>query len=62
VAGDDPVAVDTVAGVIDRIGYDPVQLPGLHAGRLLEPGGPVFGVALQRNAFQLAVSATAREE
>jgi 8-hydroxy-5-deazaflavin:NADPH oxidoreductase len=62
VAGDDPVAVDTVAGVIDRIGYDPIRLPDLHTGRLLEPGGPVFGVALQRNAFQLAVSATAREE
>ena len=62
VAGDDPVAVDTVAGVIDRIGYDPVRLPGLHAGRLLEPSGPVFGVALQRNAFQLALSATARQE
>jgi predicted dinucleotide-binding enzyme len=62
VAGDDPVAVDTVAGVIDRIGYDPVVLPDLQAGRLLEPGSPVFGVALQRNAFQQALSVAAREE
>jgi predicted dinucleotide-binding enzyme len=59
VAGDDPTAVDTVADVIHRIGYDTVRLPSLRAGRLLEPGGPVFGVPLHRDGFELAVSATA---
>lgn len=59
VAGDDPGAVDAVADVIERIGYDTVRLPSLSAGRLLEPGGPVFGVPLRRTEFELAVAAAA---
>jgi hypothetical protein len=55
VAGDDPDAVDVVAEVIDRMGYDAVGLGSLRAGRLLEPGGPVFGVALRRAELELAV-------
>lgn len=46
-AGDDAAAVDRVAGLIDRIGYDPVRLGGLAAGRVLQPGGPVFGAVLR---------------
>ena len=42
-AGDDPAAVAAVADLTDRIGYDPVRLGGLRAGRVLQPGGPVFG-------------------
>jgi predicted dinucleotide-binding enzyme len=57
VAGDDPAAVDTVADVIERIGYDPVRLDSLSAGRLLEPGGPVFGASLRRGEFELALRA-----
>jgi predicted dinucleotide-binding enzyme len=57
VAGDDRGAVDVVADVIERIGYDPVRLDSLSAGRLLEPGGPVFGVSLRRDEFDLAVGA-----
>jgi predicted dinucleotide-binding enzyme len=60
VAGDDPGAVDVVAGLIERIGYDAVRLDSLGAGRLLEPGGPVFGVSLHRTEFEAAVHATAR--
>jgi predicted dinucleotide-binding enzyme len=59
VAGDDPDAVDIVAEIIERIGYDAVRLGDLSGGRLLEPGGPVFGVALGRPEFELAVSAEA---
>lgn len=59
VAGDDPGAVDVVADVIDRIGYDSVPLDSLSAGRVLEPGGPVFGVALRRPEFELALRAEA---
>ena len=55
VAGDDRAAVDAVAEVIERIGYDTVRLDSLSAGRLLEPGGPVFGVSLHRAEFELAV-------
>jgi predicted dinucleotide-binding enzyme len=59
VAGDDPAALDIVADVIERIGYDTVRLEGLRAGRLLEPGGPVFGVSLHRTDFEQAVCAEA---
>ncbi|TCN44340.1 hypothetical protein EV644_101525 [Kribbella orskensis] len=52
-------AVDLVAGVIEDIGYDTVRLDSLRAGRLLEPGGPVFGVALSRAEFESTVSAEA---
>jgi 8-hydroxy-5-deazaflavin:NADPH oxidoreductase len=58
VAGDDPAAVDAVAKVIERIGYDTVRLNSLSAGRLLEPGSPVFGVSLHRAEFELGVRAT----
>jgi predicted dinucleotide-binding enzyme len=59
VAGDDPDAVDLVAEVVERIGYDTVRLNSLREGRLLQPGGPVFGVALRRPEFELAVRAEA---
>jgi predicted dinucleotide-binding enzyme len=59
VAGDDPRAVDMVAEFIERIGYDAVRFDRLSAGRLLEPGGPVFGVSLHRSEFEGAVRAEA---
>jgi predicted dinucleotide-binding enzyme len=57
VAGDDKHAVDTVSEVIERIGYDTVRLDGLHAGRVLQPGGPIFGAQLHRTEFERAVQA-----
>jgi len=59
VASDDPRAAAAVAELVERIGYDPVRLGSLSAGRLLEPGGPVFGVSLRRTEFELAVRAEA---
>jgi predicted dinucleotide-binding enzyme len=59
VASDDPRAADVVAELIERIGYDAVRLGLLSAGRLLEPGGPVFSVSLRRTGFELAVHAKA---
>jgi len=55
VAGDDPGAVDVVAEVIERIGYDTVRLDSLSAGRILESGGPVFGASLHRTDFESAL-------
>ncbi|MEA2518829.1 MAG: 8-hydroxy-5-deazaflavin:NADPH oxidoreductase [Chloroflexota bacterium] len=59
IAGDDPAAVDAVADLIDRIGFDPIRLESLAAGRILEPGGPVFGAQLRRTEFELAIRAQA---
>ena len=62
VAGDDPVAVGAIADLVDRIGYDPVRLEGLRAGRVLQPGGPVFGVVLTQPEFERAVRQNARSD
>jgi predicted dinucleotide-binding enzyme len=59
VAGDDPDAVDVVAEIIERIGFDTVRLDSLRAGRLFEAGGPVFGASLRRPEFESAVRAVA---
>jgi len=59
VAGDDPGAVKLVGEIIDRLGYDPVLLESLGAGRVLQPGGPVFGAVLIRSEFERAIDTTA---
>ena len=60
VAGDDRAAVAMIAGLVDRIGYDPVRLDSLREGRVLQPGRPVFGVVLPRPEFEQAVRQDAR--
>jgi 8-hydroxy-5-deazaflavin:NADPH oxidoreductase len=59
IAGDDPGAVDLVAGIVDRIGFDAVPLDSLRDGRILEPGGPAFGANLRRSEFVQLVRAEA---
>jgi predicted dinucleotide-binding enzyme len=59
VAGDDPDAVNLVADIIERIGFDSVRLDRLRAGRLFEADGPVFGASLRRPEFELAIRAKA---
>jgi predicted dinucleotide-binding enzyme len=59
-AGDDPAAVAAVAALTSRLGYDPVRLGGLPAGRVLQPGGPVFGQVLTLPEFERAVHEEAR--
>jgi 8-hydroxy-5-deazaflavin:NADPH oxidoreductase len=44
-AGDDPTAVIAAIQLIDRLGFDPVDVGPLEAGLALEPHGPAFGVA-----------------
>ena len=61
IAGDDPAAVAATAALADRIGYDPVRLGSLRAGRALQPGGPVFGVVLTRPEFERAVREEAKQ-
>jgi predicted dinucleotide-binding enzyme len=43
VAGDDPEAVATVCGIATRMGFAPVPIGPLRAGRVMEPGGALFG-------------------
>jgi 8-hydroxy-5-deazaflavin:NADPH oxidoreductase len=57
VAGDDQAARERAARLVEDIGFDAVQLTGLHSGRLLQPGGPVFGVPLDRGGFVSALEA-----
>lgn len=59
VAGDDPGVVKLVGDIIDRLGYDPVLLESLGAGRVLQPGGPVFGAVLTGSEFERAIDTTA---
>ena len=60
VAGDDSAAVAAIADLVDRIGYDPIRLDSLRAGRVLQPGGPVFGIVLPRPEFEQAARQDAR--
>ena len=62
VAGDDAAAVAVTAALADGIGYDPVRLGSLRAGRVLQPGGPVFGAVLTRPEFERAVREEAAGE
>lgn len=59
VAGDDQRALNVVADLVERIGYDAVRLDSLRAGRILEPGGPVFGVSLRWAEFERALHSKA---
>jgi 8-hydroxy-5-deazaflavin:NADPH oxidoreductase len=43
-AGDDRLAVRAVMGLIDRLGFDPVDAGPLENGRALEPDGSPFAV------------------
>lgn len=43
IAGNDPADVATVSAVIDRIGFDPVQIGTLAESGILDPGQPLFG-------------------
>jgi predicted dinucleotide-binding enzyme len=59
VAGDDADAVNVVADIVERIGFDTVRLDSLIDGRLFEAGGPVFGASIRRAEFEMALRAEA---
>jgi predicted dinucleotide-binding enzyme len=61
-AGDDLGAVNTVSTFVDRIGYDAVPVGPLSVGRVLQPGGPVFGAVLRREDFERAVHSPAEQQ
>jgi predicted dinucleotide-binding enzyme len=45
VAGDDQVDLDAVAGLVDALGFDPVNAGPLAEGVRFEPGSELFGAA-----------------
>ena len=47
-AGDDQDACARVMGLLVRMGFDPVRLGGLPAGKIMEPDGPLFHRPLRR--------------
>jgi predicted dinucleotide-binding enzyme len=46
IAGDDPAAVEAVASLVDRVGFDPVVAGPLGEGIRFEPGAELFGAVL----------------
>ncbi|MFN8121445.1 MAG: NAD(P)-binding domain-containing protein [Thermoleophilia bacterium] len=56
-AGDDPDARATVARLLERVGFRPVEIPSLRAAAdLMAPNGPLFGLTLEEPALRDAIS------
>ena len=51
VASNDHLATATVCELVDRLGFDPVDVGALRNGAGLQPGTPVFGRRLNRDEF-----------
>ena len=62
VAGDDAAAVQTVAAIVDSFGFDPLTIPALADGVLLQPGNPAFGANLPLHDLQALVDGFAESE
>ena len=59
-AGDDAAAKERVADFVRAIGFGPVDLGPLAAGRLMEPGGPFFDADVTAAAARERLVAMAR--
>jgi 8-hydroxy-5-deazaflavin:NADPH oxidoreductase len=57
IAGDDLDAVQTVARLVDDLGFDPVPFGGLAGSALLQPGSPIFGADFGETAMRAELAA-----
>lgn len=55
IATDDPEAGEIVARFVDQIGFEPVVVGALAMGRIMEPGGALFGRRLTRDELLAVV-------
>lgn len=56
VAGNNKGDVETVSHIVDKLGFDPVYIGNLAAGRKLEPGGNVFGANVDAEELKSLLS------
>lgn len=56
VAGDNPADTKQVAHIVNNLGFDPVYLGPLSAGKILEPGNPLFGATIGASELQNIVN------
>jgi len=54
-ATDSESASDTIAQIVDDLGFDPLFIGPLKNGIILEPGSPLFGADLAKEKLQAAV-------
>ncbi|MFT8868922.1 NADPH-dependent F420 reductase [Liquorilactobacillus nagelii] len=54
-AGDQLAAKNQVATIINQMGFDPLDIGPLAAGKLLEPGSPAFGASVSRTKLQFLI-------
>ena len=54
-AGDQLAAKCQVATIINQMGFDPLDIGPLAAGKLLEPGSPAFGASVSRTKLQFLI-------
>lgn len=52
VAGNNEEDIEAVAGIVDKLGFDPLLIGDLSKGRLLEPGHPAFGTDITAPELQ----------
>lgn len=57
IAGDHAADLDTVAALIDSLGFDPVVAGPLAAGALLQPGRPTFGADVPADELRTLIRA-----
>lgn len=58
VAGDDPDASRAVSALVQRMGFQPVDIGPLARGRMLEPGSRTFGAAVPEADLRRMLEAT----